>query len=72
MTFCKDCKWWDQDSGHDELDELGSDYKLLQRHCTNPKVGARGEGSDEASDAEGYGGIYTGPEFGCIHGEAKS
>ena len=59
MNTCKTCKHW---GGPPPMEDK-------QAKCLNPKVGAHGEGEDEASDAEGYGGIFTGPDFGCVHHE---
>ena len=61
MILCKDCDWWSKD-----VESNG-----IQRPCNNPKVGPDGNGEDEAADSEAFGGIYTGKNFGCIHGRIK-
>jgi hypothetical protein len=54
---CKTCKHWGMEFGN----------------CEHPWVGgpARHE-IDGAQDGEGYSGIYTGPEFGCVHYESEN
>jgi hypothetical protein len=63
---CKTCKWWG------EIQKRygdGSEYAA----CECPKLDHRygGNDPDGAVDAEEYGGIFTGPDFGCIHHEPK-
>lgn len=67
---CKTCKWWDvwarsKPAGRSPMSpERGK--------CGHPKVGnGNGDNSDGAMDSEAYGGIDTGPDFGCVHWEAK-
>ncbi len=60
MILCKDCFWWGKES------PLG-----ILRHCECSKVGDEGHVSDGAMDGEAYQGIFTGPNFGCVHGRIK-
>lgn len=64
--ICKTCKWWGEvQTNHDTQTQYAK--------CLCPKLDHRlgGNGSDGAVDAEEYGGIYTGPDFGCVHHESK-
>jgi hypothetical protein len=64
VAKCKDCKSWDAPDVKDR--------EPFRGHCKSPKVGgALGEDDDGAMDNEAYGGIDTGPDFGCVHWEAK-
>jgi hypothetical protein len=72
MNRCKTCRWWDQSSGR--LSPSGS-------------TGRGGDCSNEGKLHENYvvqaeddhlvysynegGGFWTGPEFGCVHHEAR-
>ena len=61
MNTCKDCRHWESHGVED-----------MQRKCNHPKVGGRqAEDMDGADEREGYYGIYTGPDFGCVHWEKK-
>lgn len=56
---CKTCKWWGPDRGE------------LFRWCSNPvNRDFRGENPAGACDGEELG-FDTGPDFGCVHWEAK-
>jgi hypothetical protein len=58
---CKTCKWWlPGDSGP-------------PLKCGHPKLSSGNSitPEDGAQDGEGYSGIYTGPDFGCIHHETE-
>lgn len=59
---CKTCKWW---SGNAALDKAA--------FCGSPKLSPDQlhVASDGAIDSEEYGGICTGPNFGCIHHESE-
>jgi hypothetical protein len=58
METCKTCKWWGAKP------EIGPDL----RHCDHPKVANKDDQTpSSATDCEGYGGIFTGPDFGCVH-----
>jgi hypothetical protein len=62
VARCKDCKWWGSKAW------IGPG----RNHCDHPKVAnGNGEDADGAMDSEEYGGIDTGPEFGCVHWEGK-
>jgi hypothetical protein len=61
MPTCANCKSWAPPQFAGEL--LG--------HCNHRKVGMGGEFPDGAMDAEAYGGIDTGPDFGCLHWEKR-
>jgi hypothetical protein len=56
---CKDCKFWREPPTWQQP-------RWTQGSCQN-----LGEGADEMTDAEGWGGVDTGPDFGCIHFEQK-
>ena len=71
MNTCKDCKWWDV--------MLGDGWEEAWRGrgwCNNPKLlwepGVT-DGADMLSAGEGSVPCVpdTGPDFGCIHWEAK-
>ena len=53
---CETCKWWKQ-------------YR--KSACGHDKMSPGNNESDGASDCEEYGGIFTVPQFGCIHHEKK-
>ncbi len=64
MNTCKTCKWWAYRGGTDL-------YK--QRDCNNPKL-ENEDGADTLSAGEASSALCrptTGPDFGCIHWEAK-
>jgi hypothetical protein len=66
---CRNCKWWDK---LDSTNTPGMDNQYGARSCTNERVGPKGVAfTDGAQDGEAYAGIFTGPDFGCIHWEAK-
>lgn len=67
MAQCQTCMFWD--GPRPDLDDPGEHSK-----CLHPKVGAEdtAEVRDGAQDGESYGGIFTGPEFGCIHHQEKA
>lgn len=63
---CKECRWWDGPAEREQFNEGG------HAKCNHEKVSAHSDKHpDGAQDSEGYGGIFTGPDFGCIHFEAK-
>lgn len=62
MKTCETCESWDSDSG-DGVSKLCSHQKLSSGNLDTPV--------DGACDGEGYSGIYTGPEFCCIHHKSK-
>lgn len=56
---CEACKFW--------LTGFADHGK-----CAHPRLfDANAEHLDGAIDGEAYSGIYTGPEFGCVHHEDK-
>jgi hypothetical protein len=56
---CGVCKWW------------GDPIVGCHARCNHAKCGDyEGELLDGAGDAE-FSAIYTGPDFGCVHWEAK-
>lgn len=60
---CETCRWW----GETRYLPNGS------AKCLNPRVGAGGDDfSDGAHDCEQWGGIYTGPDFSCVHWTEKA
>lgn len=75
MNTCKECKWWDAIGEDDERE-----YPL-HRRCQNPKFVERCPNpyvSDEPDPGDSMiycyeegGAFYPGPDFGCIHFEAK-
>jgi hypothetical protein len=66
MNTCDTCKHWEIEAIRAHVAEA------THAHCGHPKVSDNGlQFEDGAEDNEGYGGIYTGPKFGCIHHEAK-
>lgn len=68
---CKDCRWWQG---------VGVDWPDGFKRCESPKIVDISERETDVpadgaafSDIEGYGADFlTGPEFGCIHFEAKA
>ena len=60
---CRDCRWHDFEEhrldGHCSHEKMISDY-----HRKTPIDGIRTE------DDEGWG-FYVGPDFGCVHWEAR-
>jgi hypothetical protein len=66
---CKTCKWWGVNYVAPPPEFPDTD---LYRHCDHEKLSyPPSDGNDGAYDVECYGGIDTGPEFGCIHWEEK-
>jgi hypothetical protein len=66
MNTCKTCKHWSGPNPMDQYNLHGS------ARCNHPKVGPRGDDEpDGATDGEAYDGIFTSPDFGCIHYEPK-
>lgn len=73
MNICQTCRWWEDA----EEGEFAGSYPIF-KVCTNPKlnlvyqaqVGSRDGAGASASDEDGLG-FWTGPEFGCIHHEAR-
>lgn len=64
---CKDCKWWKVEWIPRAAAEMGD--------CVSPFVRTHNE--DWASNAvcganNGYDGITTGPDFGCVNFEAAT
>ena len=76
--LCRTCKWWGRVPVLDKLQVLTAEQRAKsgQAACGSRMVGNApdpGDGDlewDGAIDAEAYGGIYTGPRFGCIHHES--
>ena len=60
---CNACKWWGEHGGTED-----------EKRCMHRKLAPiQSESiSDGACDDEQYGGIITGPDFGCIHWESES
>ena len=66
MNTCKTCKHWTKRTGKNERVERGQ--------CENEKLDDNfGELSSDGLSYEYYesGGIFTGPNFGCVHHEAQ-
>lgn len=65
MNRCKDCRWWD--AGFFPRDEA------VAGDCKSPALPFGGQDwqRNSVSSADGYNGIMTGPEFGCVNWEAK-
>jgi hypothetical protein len=66
METCKTCRWWGTLSGG----------KSENRECLHPKLCEPSDVTEDAMDLlttyySHAGGIFTGPDFGCIHHEAK-
>ena len=63
MNTCKTCKWW----GWRKYDPICDLSDTVQFPCKSSHMA----GDDPAGmvDAEDYGGVLTGPDFGCIHYE---
>jgi hypothetical protein len=70
VDTCKTCKHWTPSDWKDP-------YKYVAVTCASPRVQAMGDSSERnVDDTLLYGGmgvdfLYTGPNFGCIHHEAK-
>lgn len=71
MNTCSTCKWWRESYRHETKKSTfkGCDCPKLKQGYGNTSEDCA---SDEAiiEDDEGWG-IQTGPDFGCIHHEAK-
>lgn len=65
MNRCKTCKWW---AGPVKTSIIKDNSGYGK--CEHLKL-SDDTHSDGAIDSEDYGGIYAGPEFGCVHHEAK-
>ncbi len=71
---CKTCKWWD----HPDAVSLDDSPQHKHKPCGHPSM-SQGGGRLDADGAHGmyayyfgdYYTISTGPDFGCIHWEAK-
>ncbi len=63
MNRCKTCKWWKWYK--DELDQFHP--PPVQFECKGPHTAYRD--SEGMIDGEDYVGVWTGPDFGCIHHE---
>lgn len=64
---CKTCKWWDSEN-----------VLIVTQHgsCTNPKSGSEeSDGAGYETQCGSYPSMYSpftcGPDFGCVHWEAK-
>ena len=81
---CKDCKWWGKPEGLQRLEEDDVSERIGvfsnfaggddHRPCGHPKVGCGTYEDAERQGSDGlncYESVGTGPEFGCIHFEAK-
>lgn len=62
VNHCKVCKHWDGPA------EVSVHNRGGLARCKHPKM-ISDKISDGAIDSESYGGIFTGPEFGCVHFE---
>ncbi len=80
MNRCKTCKWWKCDTSKMELtynpndapdsrwqDRTPTRAIPIQHECGNEHVSSRDPSG--MVDSEDYGGVFTGPDFGCIHYE---
>jgi len=84
MVLCGQCKWWKDPRGVDRvrasahgLVHIAGRENEIFGSCASPKF-RLGYGLGEAledevvvEDDEGWG-FFTGPHFGCVHGEAKN
>lgn len=66
MERCNTCKWWSVLSG----------YRPGVHYCKHPKI-AEDDGQDFGTDGMVYPysegtGMFTGPDFGCVHHEPHS
>lgn len=65
MERCKTCRWWDGPKTEPWAGHVAE--------CDHPRFSAgRYTYPDGCCDSGGYGGVYTGPEFGCIHHEPRT
>ncbi len=62
MNTCKDCKWWEAN---------GEDHGCGHRECNCGKVSEERTEIDSINGGSEYYAVTTGPDFGCIHWEAK-
>jgi len=71
MNTCKDCKHWDLNPT-----EYSIPANTSKRECTCPKVCGETHRDEDAMEQwgqdAGYVDIATGPDFGCVHWEAKT
>lgn len=67
---CRTCVWWGCEGGEDSSEY----YPFGSGVCYHEKLqsGSLRHYPDAVTDGEEYSGIYTGPDFGCIHWEAKN
>jgi hypothetical protein len=83
---CKTCRWWNlEDSDTEWRQDVKNRVPIPQHRCECPLIeDMSGSDSDSTqwtdlpsnaagyTDREGYGAHFrTGPDFGCIHHEAK-
>lgn len=71
MNRCKTCRWWADRVRDDNLRRCSSPYILYLPDARREGVTIRDHYAGYI-DAEQFGGDFrTGPEFGCVHWEAK-
>jgi len=63
---CKDCKWWGDELNYDDS----------QHSCEHPKIDEyrafeETRATDTMTNSGGEYTTFTGPDFGCVHFEAK-
>lgn len=68
MNTCKNCKWWSTKIPINVTTK--KPMPELPRYCCHPNTNREGVKDGMISD-DGYGGVETGPDFGCIHFEGK-
>jgi hypothetical protein len=66
MNTCDTCKHW---AG--PVEQYDEELDKFVAKCRHPKLSSEKDAIDGAQTFEGYGGIFTGPKFGCIFHEAK-
>ena len=67
MNTCKDCKWWQDWRPKNTCGEC------VHSHTTKdwPMCDQVQENGEDDADGDGPYGLLTGPDFGCVHWEAK-
>lgn len=76
IVTCEQCKWWDKDPYLVAHHSWSENYDSVVHMCHCPKVT---ESSDYLAEDvltqcgmdAGYPSTCTGPNFGCVHGEAN-
>ncbi len=64
MIHCKDCRYWDRRSESERFPCNGG-------ACSRDEFGEWRLRELPSSEPYYWDGLYTGPEFGCVYGEAK-